>query len=295
MTSETVETGIVERDGVLIGPYRTPRNLAASQRGSIHDDSTAQRLGFRGGTVAGSIHMEQFPPLMIAAFGQRWFESGGLSTYFRSATTGGEPVRAFVRKPPAAAVHSQVDVWMENEGGTQVLEGTASVGDPPEPSMLRRKLAEPRDAGEMRMLAHLAPGDRVAPVAVHLKEAESRPRLAVITEPLDWYRGASPWGGPIVGPGLLVHLMTQAQRGMHLGRAQAVGLYGAIEIRHLRGPVFSDSEYEVGATILAVGQTPKTEYVWFETVMREPAGTGDIASMIMMLRFMKASSPLWQA
>jgi hypothetical protein len=294
MTSEAVETGIVERNGVLVGPYRKPRNLAASQRGSIHDDITAQRLGFRGGTVAGSIHMEQFPPLMLAAFGQRWFETGGLSTYFRSATTDGEPVRAFVRKPPVGSDNAQVDVWMEKEDGTQVLEGNALVGDPAEPSMLRGKLAEAREPGEMRMLGHLTPGDRIEPMAVRLLEKDSAPRLRAITEPLDWYTGPSPWGGPIVGPGLLVHLMTQAQQGMKLGRAQAVGLYGAIEIRHLRGPVFSERAYEVGATILAVGQTPKTEYVWFETLMREPGSNEDVASMIMMLRFMKGSSPLWQ-
>ena len=295
MTSDAQATGITERNGVLIGPYRKPRNLAATQRGSIHDDAMAQKLGFRGGTVAGSIHMEQFPPVMLAAFGQRWFETGSLSCYFRNATTDGEPVRVLAQKPAAGDAHALINVWMERDDGTQVLEGTASAGEPSEPSMLRRKLAEPRDAGEMRMLAHLSPGDTFEPVRVRLSEKEAAPRLAAITEPLEWYTRASPWGGRIVGPGLLVHLMTQAQRGMHLGRAQAVGLYGAIEIRHLRGPVFSDSEYEVGATILAVGQTPKTEYVWFETVMREPAGTGDIASMIMMLRFMKASSPLWQA
>jgi hypothetical protein len=42
---------------------------------------------------------------------------------------------------------------------------------------------------------------------------------------------------------------------------------------------------------VAVGQTPKTEYLWYETVMREDAK--DVASMLMMLRFMKASSLLW--
>jgi hypothetical protein len=46
--------------------------------------------------------------------------------------------------------------------------------------------------------------------------------------------------------------------------------------------------------VLAVGQTPKTEYVWFETLMREAGGTADVASMIMMLRFMKASSRHWR-
>jgi hypothetical protein len=293
VTSDTQETGIVEQNGVLIGPYRRPRNLAATVRGSIHDDATAQKLGFRGGTVAGSIHMEQFPPVLTVAFGERWFETGSLSSYFRNATTGGEPERVLAQQPPAGAADAQVNVWMERDDGTQVLEGTAAVGRPSEPSMLRRKLAEPRDAGEMRMLAHLAPGDETAPVRVRLAdEKEAAPRLTAITEPLDWYTGASPWGGPIVNPGLLVHLMVQAQAGLKLGRAQAVGLYGAIEIRHVAGPVFSDREYDVSARILATGQTPKTEYLWYETALRE-AGGAEVAGMTMMLRFMKASSPLW--
>ena len=79
MTTTHPEAEITERDGTLVGPYRRPRNLSINVRGSIHDDATAQKLGFRGGTVAGSIHMEQFPPVLVRAFGQRWFETGSLS------------------------------------------------------------------------------------------------------------------------------------------------------------------------------------------------------------------------
>ncbi len=128
MTSDADAAGIVEQNGVLIGPYRRPRNLAATQRGSIHDDAMARKLGFRGGTVAGSIHMEQFPPVLLAAFGQRWFETGSLSCYFRNATTDGEPVRVLAQKPAAGDASAQINVWMERDDGTQVLEGTASVG-----------------------------------------------------------------------------------------------------------------------------------------------------------------------
>ena len=117
--------------------------------------------------------------------------------------------------------------------------------------------------------------------------------VPLVTEPLDWYTGVSPWGGPIVNPGLVVHMMVSVQRRMRLP-ADAVGLYGAIEVRHLAGPVFAEREYEVTGTILAIGQTPKTEYLWYETLMRDPSDKRDIASMLMMLRYMKASSPLWQ-
>ena len=141
MTTQIGQAEIEERDGVVVGPLRRPRNLGATQRGSIHDDATAQKLGFRGGTVAGSIHMEQFPPLLVRAFGQRWFETGSLSTYFRNATTDGEPVRAFVGLPEDGASDAQVPVRMERDDGTLVLEGTASIGAPAELSMIARKLA----------------------------------------------------------------------------------------------------------------------------------------------------------
>ena len=48
------------------------------------------------------------------------------------------------------------------------------------------------------------------------------------------------------------------------------------------------------AKILAVSETPKTEYLWYESILSDPEGGDDIASMLMMLRFMKASHPAWQ-
>jgi len=291
MTTEATHEAIVEQNGILMGPYRAPRNLALTQRGSIHDDAMATKLGFRGGTVAGSIHMEQFPPVMVRAFGPRWFETGSLSCYFRNATLDGERVHVLSQAPPAGEANAQINVWMERDDGLQVLEGTASTGEPSEPSVLRRKLAEPRESGEVRILSELRAGQALDMVPTRVSLGAEKPRLDALTEPMDWYTGNSPWGGPILNPGLLVHAMVAIQARMPVRRA--VGLYGAIEVRHLRGPVFAEHDYEVRGEILAVGVTPKTEYVWFESVMREPGGGEDIASMIMMLRFMKASSQLW--
>lgn len=283
---------IVEQNGVLIGPYRRPRNLAQEQKGSIHDDNTASKLGFRGGTVAGSIHMEQFPPILMRAFGQRWFEAGNISCYFRNATIDNEAVRPLAQAPSSDG-DAQINIWMERDDGLQVLEGTASVGNPSEPSLLRRKLAEPREPGEMRILSEMHVGQHLdaVPTRVGLDEPEIRARNRALTEPLDWYTGASPWGGPILNPGVVVHAMVAVQQRMPVRRA--VGLYGAIEVQHHNGPVFAEHDYEVDGDILALGVTPKTEYVWFETFLRELGGGNPVASMIMMLRFMKASSKLW--
>jgi O-phosphoseryl-tRNA(Cys) synthetase len=73
-----------------------------------------------------------------------------------------------------------------------------------------------------------------------------------------------------------------------------VGLFGAIEIQHLNGPAFVDTDYVADGRVLAISDTPKTEYFWYEAVLTDAAEGTPIASMLMMLRFMKVSSPLWQ-
>jgi hypothetical protein len=77
-------------------------------------------------------------------------------------------------------------------------------------------------------------------------------------------------------------------------RKYGVGLWGAIEIQHLKGPVLVERDYQVRARVLAVSETPKTEYLWYESTLSDPEGGDDIAAMLMMLRFMKASHPAWQ-
>ena len=92
-------TDIELRDGSYYGPLRTPANQQRSTSGNIHSDADAQKLGFRGGLVAGSIHMEMFAPVLSRAFGERWFEHGSLSLYFLTPTLHSEEVRAVVGAP----------------------------------------------------------------------------------------------------------------------------------------------------------------------------------------------------
>lgn len=287
------DSKISVQDGVLAGPLRNSVNSARNVAGSIHDDATATKLGLRGGTVAGSIHMDLFPPLFLEAFGQRWFESGNLSLYFTNATTDREAVRAFLRQP-SASNDVQVDAWVERDDGMRVAEGTASVGNPGEPSALERRPLDRYAEGEYRILANIKPGDAIAESEVVLTAEQQATRMGVITEKLSWYEGGSPWGGKIVTPAGYVQLL-YAQPVATLRRqiGSAVGLFGAIEIRNVNGPLLVDHTYEVRGKILALGQSPKTEYFWFETEADDPETGKRIAEMRMLLRFMKASSPLY--
>jgi hypothetical protein len=285
--------------GFLRGPVRAPANLftgggrAGSRDLNIHENETAQRLGFRGGTIPGSIHMDQFVPLLVEAFGQAWFETGSLSLGFRSATVDREEVVALVASP-ASRSDVQVEAHMERPDGTLVAAGTASIGQPGEASHLHAIDLRPTKPAELRILRDVHPGvtrlrhvARVEPVAV-----ASRIGAGGLLDALDWYGGPSPWGGPIACPSSIVQLLRNrgGEFGPHTGRA--VGLYGAIEVRHHAGPVFADREYAVEGEVVAVGASPKTEYVWYDTRALGPDG-GVVASMRMQLRWMTASSPLY--
>ena len=284
---------------VITGQVRRPRNLAAHIVGSIHDDETAAALGFRGGTVAGSVHLDQFPPLLMQAFGQQWFETGGLSLYFRQATTDGEAVQAFVERPPAGAHDPQVRSWMAtpgDEGRQLIAEGTAAVGNPTAASALHERDLRPADPAELRILTALKAGDILGDVraAVNGERQQSFVGQGAMTEPLDWYSGASPWGGPIAAPSGVVGLLyTQLLAEAKDAMGEHVGLFGAIEIRFRAGPVFLDREYRVTGEVAAVSQTPKTEVLWFDSRALDDRDE-PVAEMRMMLRQMKQSSPLYR-
>lgn len=277
----------------ITGPARHPRNLSAQAAGSIHDDATATSLGFRGGTVAGSIHMDQFPPLLVEAFGSRWFESGSLSLYFRHATVDGEPVIAVLGRPPAGECDAQVPASATTTDGTVVAEGTAAAGNPGEPSALRSRDLRPVDPAELRILRDLRPGETIGDCQVTVDGERQRSVIGqnAMTEPLAWYTGNSPWGGPIAAPSAVVNLLyADLLAGLRETMGRHVGLFGAIEIRFIGGPVFLDRTYRVTGEIVAVSQTPKTEVLWFDSHALDGAGR-PIAEMRMMLRQMKESSP----
>ena len=300
---------ITIQDGRYYGPWRAPANEGRATTGNIHSDDDARKLGFRGGLVAGSIHMEQFAPVLVRAFGERWLERGSLSLYFLTPTLHGEEVRAVVGEPPEGAADAQVEAWAERPDGQRICEGTASVGEPPELSALRARQLERHPAGDpstalrtrLRILANARAGGAFPVVETRVAPEAVAQRLEVITEPMPWYSDPARWGGIVPTSVNQVNALIQPAYAYLQGRrADAIGLYGAIELRNVNGPMLVGKAYQAGGTLLHVGDTPKTEYLWFDTWADDPsaplrAGAGQrVAEMRMMLRFMKASSPLYQ-
>jgi len=287
---------VTELDGVVTGPVREPRNSAIrAGAGSIHDDATAQKLGFRGGTVAGSLHMEQFSPLLVETLGDRWHQSGSMSLYFKYATIDGEPVQASADRPLDMEGDQQIKIWMDDPEGHRICEGTASVGAPHQNSAVRKRLESVPETGDLRILANVEIGKRGPTVATRVTQEMLDERLQVVTEPLEGYINSSVFGNKIITPALQVRIMRPGESAL-LPRDgnYGVGLFGAIELQALNGPVFVEQDYETWATVLAVGETPKTEYYYYESVLADPGSGDEIMKMLMMIRFMKASSKLYQ-
>ena len=277
-------------DGVLAGPFRRPHNNSAHEAGTIHDDATAQRLGFRGGTIAGSIHMEQFPPLLVEAFGGDWYRTGGLSLYFRNPSIDFEPVRAFLRRTG----EGRAEVWMESEAGVRILDGTASAGTPDPDSLVRRKLRELRPAADIRMLAQVGIGRSVEGVPTRIPQGDIDRRLSVLTEADPRFSDPKILGRTTAPLSATVHALRAVEPGLvPTTDGQFVGLFGAIELLFQDGPVFADTDYLARGRVVALAETPKTEMLWYEATLTDPATGRDVVSTLHMSRLLKATSPLW--
>ena len=275
-----------DEDGWLCGPWRRPTNNSSHEAGTIHDDATAKGLGFRSGTVAGSIHMEQFVPLLLQAFGADWQRTGSLSLWFQEPSIDGEPVRAMVR----AAGDGRREVRMVRVDGAQVLSGSASVGPDPQ-GALRQRLAAMRAGEPPRMLAALRGGFEAAGLPTRVPRADVQRRLPIITECLPAF--TQPAGIAQAPLSAAVHAMRVFEERLPVSRTGFVGLFGGIEWQWLDGPVLIDVDYEVGGRVLAVTDSPRSEMLWTETTLHDPAKGHCIARMLMLSRLLKGSSPLW--
>lgn len=269
------------------GAFRAPRNLHQETAGSIHNDAVASKLGFRGGTVPGSIHMDQFAPLLADIHGPAWLESGGMSVYFTRATTDNEEVQASIE--PGAA---RTRLTMIDRAGAQVCQGTAAVGGLDEGSELRERMRAQTAAapGALRILADIAVGDEARDMPVKIMREKLDKALETITEPMAAYAEDA-----VLPPSQIVHLAHMTRATVMARQKKAVGLFGALETQVFGGPLRADVDYVARSRILKLSESPKTENVWYEVIFREPGANRDAGLVLYCLRFMKASSPLWSA
>jgi hypothetical protein len=171
-------------------------------------------------------------------------------------------------------------------------------------SELRTRNLKTCDDSQLRLLKGVKAGAALgAPAMLIAAKAGQDAQIAagVLSEPIDWYRGASPWGGPIASINstatLMFRLLTGDGENSHYQRVspaigETLAMFGAFEIAYEAGPVFLDRPYTVEGRVVGVGDSPKTELLWWDATARDEKGVV-VATMRHLMRFLKASSPLY--
>ena len=301
MAANAFDTEIGETAEALIGPWRQPRQMLHAQvydaHASIHDDATAQKLGFKGGTIEGPTHFSQFAPLGARLWGQAWFESSCLSAHYRNACFEGEEVQAALSKPLPGT--SQCQIQMVKRDGTEVLRGTASVGEPHVATALEARLGELKPLADPVILRDVKVAQTSKRQTVRMAFDQNmgdlypfslRQKLAVITENSPYYSGAdNPWGKPIIPREILSGLCQYRSKDDPLpAKGPAVGLFADQEIRLIKGPLFVDEVYEIEREVVALSGSRRTESAWVKTRVFGKTGAV-VATMLLNMATLKDS------
>lgn len=281
------------------GPLRSPKQMLAEQEYgghmSIHDDSTAELMGFQaGGPIEGPTHFSQFVPLLHDLWGQEWFETGCLSAHYRNMVVEGEQVRALVEQP--ANGQTQVRIRAEKEDGTEVLIGTASIRGDIGSSEIATRMARLRPPGPLVVLRDLEVGMKgrgLEEVRMDFDQNMGKlypfslnQKLDRITEPSPWYTAdegaSSPWGRAII-PLEMVSVLggySNRQAGFPT-RGPALGLFAGQQIRMIDGPLFVGRDYLLEREIVALSESRRTESNWVRTTFLDAESKEPRAEMIL--------------
>mmetsp|Transcript_12568 Transcript_12568/g.28656 ORF Transcript_12568/g.28656 Transcript_12568/m.28656 type:complete len:337 (-) Transcript_12568:87-1097(-) len=307
----------------LMGEWRRPHNDLREQvvgggHKAIHDDATAQAVGFVGAPIHGTVHWSQFTPLFLEAFGKEWFETGSVSVFFKTMVTHLQPVRAFMAKPDPSKKAQVVDIWMEHVDGRVVLEGTASVGL--KPGEMKTKVSqnlagikpvktpllfERHEVGTRSLAKEPMSIDWEGPVHPQSFPFTLEQKLEIITEYHPWFSKEfgkdSPWGRPVLPPECLNGMMLTGKGPTRwpqvpgdewlakaMGGKTPVGLFGACEVVIHNGPVFPGEQYELSRELVGKGETPRAEFNFVRTYLTEKGSGKLVAEMTLQSMMMKA-------
>ena len=123
-------------------------------------------------------------------------------------------------------------------------------------------------------------------------------KLAVITEPSDWYSDAkaSPWGRPII-PLEMVSVLANYTGGMANWPVKhpSIGLFADLEMRMIDGPLFVDEDYILRREVVALSASRRAENYWIRTRIFDSTGARQVAETLLNHGVLKASYPHYPA
>lgn len=285
-------TNLEAHDGWICGPFRIPEQLLAEQdyigHPSVHDDATARRAGFAGGTIEGPTHFSALEPLGVKFWGERWFERGCISVRYRSPAYSGDETRACARRvDDTTAV-----VEIRKSDRALVLEGEIS-SPAARPSLLDLRLASLDQSAAAGCLSGISVGDRLprSPTMMDFEGPNGpmypfslRLKLNSITEPSAWFDSVdrSPWNRPIL-PFEMISVLIQKGYATHSFplAGHPIALFADQEIRLMDGPVYPNMPYEVEREVVAITDTRRSKCLWVRSVLYREGEDAPVASMLL--------------
>lgn len=293
-------------DGALVGPWRTPRNMLTAQsydgHSSIHDDDTAHKLGFQGGTVEGPTHFSQLAPLGVAIWGEQFLARGCISAHYRTPCYDGEETRAIAHPTPN---RGDAPIQVVKRDGSEVLRGTMSIGPDHGQTALDLRISQLEPLSERRILADVVVGAITPRRRVVMAFDQNmgalypfslKDKLQSITEPSPAYDPATasetPWKKAIL-PFEMISVLGQytiADEPIPV-RNPVVGLFADQEIRLIDGPLFVGQTYEIERTMIAMSGSRRTESLWMRTSVFREGEDHLVATLLLNQAYLKASFP----
>jgi hypothetical protein len=187
---------------------------------------------------------------------------------------------------------------MTRRDGTEILRGTASVGDVSE-TALSRRLGELKPLTDPVILADLKVGMKTPRQTVKMDFDQHMgdlypfslaEKLKGITEWSAYYaQELNPWGRAIIPMEMLSVLFQYRAREDKLPiRGPAVGLFADQEIRLLRGPLFPGETYTTEREVVALSGSRRTESAWMRTTVFDADDT-PVATMLLNMASLKDS------
>ena len=222
-------------------------NSAAESDNKIHSDAEAQRFGYRAALVPGVTLYAYLTQLVVPFFGAEWLTRGSATLRLLRPVYEGETVvcNAALREEEGGTV---LDLACAREDGTVCADGSAWLHDGGE-DLLADALPLPETAPP-EPLPPLTPatvplGVPLVPIDTAVSAEHARAYADETADPSRWWRVDSPFGGPLLPPGML------AGRQARLLRANfsfGPSIHTASEIQHL-APAPAGARYRTGGVI----------------------------------------------
>ncbi len=295
--ADAFDTPITREGDMLVGPFRSPRQMLAEQsydgHASVHDEANAEALGLAGAPIEGPTHFSQFDPLACELWGQEWFERGCISAHFETMVIEGEEVQASVTPVSSTSARGTAT----KRTGEPVLTASLTLGD--EPTELGERLARmtAKDPGDLFIVDRLEVGWSSPESTTSMSYEESNGNLypfsladkvRLMTEPSPWYvpGASSPWGRAVV-PTEMLSVLTH-KGSVHLPvRGPALGLFIDLEVQRHQ-PVLVDTVYSLRHEVVGVGQSRRVESYWTRSRLTDDRGA-PVATVLLHQGVFKAS------